>query len=306
MSTENKLITEEDIVNGWRGERSAPLLSVVCLTFNHANFLAQALDSILEQQTRFPFEIVVRDDASMDSTQQIIREYHQKYPQIINPILEPENTFSKGIRPFEKLALVIKSKYIAICDGDDFWDDPTKLQKQVDYLESNPECVMTFHEAGTVDEDGKIINASIVGKNKRHYSRSELLLSGIIPNLTRCYRNYPGEYPEELGRVNNGDMFFASFLSQKGYAQFLADIKPAYYRRHDGGIWTGISSKQKRLDVANTFFWLASYYNRIGRADCAARLSDASIQNIMLGAGVGRRTKIKIAFKSLVKNILHN
>ncbi len=135
--------------------KQKPLVSICCLTYNHAPYIRECLDGFIMQQTSFPFEVLVHDDASTDGTQDIIREYEAKYPDIMKPIYQTENQYSKGV----KVSLTYnfsraQGKYIALCEGDDYWTDPLKLQKQVDFLESHPECSLTYHACKNIFEDG--------------------------------------------------------------------------------------------------------------------------------------------------------
>lgn len=126
---------------------ASPLISICCLSFNHAVFLRQCLEGFLSQQTEYSYEILIHDDCSTDGTIEIIKEYSQKYPDIIFPIFELENQYSKG-----KASTIdfynykrARGKYIAYCEGDDYWTDPYKLQKQVSFLEDHPEYSVCFH-----------------------------------------------------------------------------------------------------------------------------------------------------------------
>ena len=117
------------------------LVSVLCTTYNHEKYIRQCLDSMVGQKTDFPFEIIVRDDCSTDSTGDIIREYGEKYPGKVIPFILEFNHFSRGLTndSFAKMFGMARGKYIAICEGDDFWTEPEKLQVQTDYLEAHPE-----------------------------------------------------------------------------------------------------------------------------------------------------------------------
>lgn len=135
-----------------------PIISISCVTYNHEKYIAQCLDGFLMQKTTYTYEILVHDDASTDGTADIIRTYADRYPDIIKPILQTENQYSKGIR----VSAVFnwsraQGKYIALCEGDDYWTDPNKLQKQVDFLEGHAEFVGTAHNFQPVDEDGRSI-----------------------------------------------------------------------------------------------------------------------------------------------------
>ena len=127
--------------------KQKPLVTVSCIAYNHEKYIARALDSFLKQKTDFPFEIVIHDDASTDRTAEIIREYAEKYPDIIRPMYQTENQYSKGISNISGAFNFPRAegKYIAMCEGDDYWIDDTKLQRQADYMEAHPECTMCFH-----------------------------------------------------------------------------------------------------------------------------------------------------------------
>ena len=135
-----------------------PLVTIKCLVYNHEPYLRQCLDGFVMQQTTFPFEAIVHDDASTDGSAAIIREYAEKYPDIIKPIYETENQYSKhdgSLRRIMDAAMHPNSKYIATCEGDDYWTDPNKLQLQVDFLESHPDYSLTVHEYTEWDEEKK-------------------------------------------------------------------------------------------------------------------------------------------------------
>lgn len=120
-----------------------PLVSIDCITYNHASYIRDAIEGFLMQKTNFAFEVLIHDDASTDSTAAIIKEYEIKYPEIIKPIYQVENQYSKKDGTIGRIQRGrAKGKYYAICEGDDYWTDPYKLQKQVDFLEANPDYGM--------------------------------------------------------------------------------------------------------------------------------------------------------------------
>lgn len=131
-----------------------PLVSICCVTYNHENYIRDCLDSFLMQKTNFQFEVIIHDDASTDNTAKIICEYVEKYPDLFVPILQTDNQYSKGIKPYQTYVYPrAKGKYIAVCEGDDYWTDPYKLQKQVDFLESNNDYVLTCHRYRKLDDN---------------------------------------------------------------------------------------------------------------------------------------------------------
>ena len=136
-------------------EQMAPAVTVYCLAYNHEKYIRKTLDGFVMQKTDFPFEVIVHDDASTDGTAQIIREYADRYPKLFHPILQKENQYSGQGHIFRRfIHPLIRGKYIAACEGDDYWTDPYKLQKQYDILETHPECVLCAHSVATCDEKG--------------------------------------------------------------------------------------------------------------------------------------------------------
>ena len=145
-----------------------PLVSVCTLAYNHEPYIRECLDGILMQKTNFAFELLIHDDASTDGTADIIREYEAKYPDIIKPIYQTENQYSKGVKINATIQFPrAKGKYIALCEGDDYWTDPLKLQKQVDFMEANPNCSLCCHHMKVYSEFIKECTISSIIKDMR-------------------------------------------------------------------------------------------------------------------------------------------
>ncbi len=130
-----------------------PLVSVLCKTYHHAPYLERALQGFVSQRTNFPFEVILHDDASTDGTAEICKKYAEAYPDIFVAILQTENQYSQGKRVI--LSVHARGKYIAFCEGDDYWCDPQKLQLQVDALEANPDCSFSTHVTRKITADGE-------------------------------------------------------------------------------------------------------------------------------------------------------
>lgn len=175
-------ITQEEIMKNWQGDINQPLVSVQCITYNHENYIAQALDGFLMQKTNFPFEVIVHDDASPDKTADIVREYEKKYPAIIKAIYQTENQYSKRDGTIERIMNeACKGKYIALCEGDDYWIDENKLQMQVDFLEGNPEYGMcyTFSQFYLQKDD-----VFVTRKLKKRETFGDIIFNYTIPTAT--------------------------------------------------------------------------------------------------------------------------
>ena len=161
------------------------LVSVNCAVYNHAPYLRQCLDGFIMQKTDFCFEVIVHDDVSTDGSVEIIKEYADKYPDIIKPIYEIENQYSKHDGSVRRIMLNASSgKYIALCEGDDYWTDPYKLQKQVNYMEGHPECVLT-HTGFSYFENGEITIAEKEGEKIKELSDAKIIFNILNGNNYR-------------------------------------------------------------------------------------------------------------------------
>lgn len=168
-------LSEREITRQWNTEKyKKPEVTIWCTTYNHEKFIAQCLDSFLMQKTNFPFEIIVHDDASLDHTSEIIREYETKYPSIIKPIIEEENLYSRDLLLFGLIMVKhINTKYVATCEGDDYWSDEGKLQKQYDFMESNHEYSAIGHLTRAIDSSNQDVVGSFIDSVPGEYGVKE-------------------------------------------------------------------------------------------------------------------------------------
>lgn len=238
-----------------------PLVSICCITYNHEKYIKNAIESFLMQKTDFPFEIIIHDDASTDRTADIIKEYEKKYPDIINPIYQTENQYSKGVNVAFITFKKAKGRYIAICEGDDYWTDPMKLQIQTTFLERNPDYVITYAAVKPFDENG-IIKTDFGGALK-DLSEEQLKRATPINTLTTCFRNVITELPPEFSIAKVGDLTIWSLLGAYGKGKFIGEIKPCAYRVHDNGVFSKKSPKEKIYMSLTTRISLMLYYVRI-------------------------------------------
>lgn len=169
-----------------------PLVSICCLVYNHEPFLRQCLDGFVMQQTTFPFEAIVHDDASTDGSAAIIREYAEKYPDIIKPIYETENQYSKHngtdsiFRLMVDAAMSPNSKYVALCEGDDYWTDPNKLQMQVDIMEADESIGLVHTLARVYDQQSESFKDELWGQTINSFE--EELIANRPVTLTTCFK----------------------------------------------------------------------------------------------------------------------
>lgn len=241
------------------------MVSVCCLVYNHKPFLRECFDGFVMQKTTFSIEILVHDDASTDHSADIIREYTAKYPDLFKPIYQTENQYSKGVNVLAKNLMRSKGKYIAICEGDDYWTDPLKLQKQVEFMEEHNDIVVTYHDVMTVDINNRIINRSFLSEERKVNFAESILKKGVwIMPQTMCFRAKIKEVAINKlnGNVKNGDIFITSIMGNYGAGVYLSDIKPTAYRQTALGIWSMQNSSHKALMMISTCRELLKFYKK--------------------------------------------
>jgi len=228
-----------------------PTVSVCMITYGHEQFIKQAIESVFMQQCDFEVELIIANDCSPDNTDNVVTQIIENHPNS-NWIRYTRHTSNKGMMPnFVWAMKQANGKYIALCEGDDYWTDPLKLQKQVDFLDANPEYVISYHDAFVVNNESVIIKNSLLPINrKRDFTSLELKKGLLISTLTSVFKNKIDEFPDYLWDVPNGDTVLFSFLGKYGEGKYQEEIKNAAYRHHEGGVWSMIDGKgraNKRL-----------------------------------------------------------
>lgn len=215
-----------------------PLVVIRCIAYNHEKYIRSALDGFLIQKTNFPFIAIIHDDFSTDKTTEIIKEYSRKYPDLIFPIFENENQYSKkkGIITsiMDAASFVTNAKYIAECEGDDYWIDPLKLQKQVDFMEANPEYTLCFHKSQVIAEDSKIDVSLYSHLQNREYSANDVIKKWTIPTASVIFKS---ELLKKIPFNPNfcvGDNVIFLTCAQYGKLYCLADTMSVYRRQSNG------------------------------------------------------------------------
>lgn len=211
------------------------MVSISCTTYNHENYITDAIESFLMQKTNFAYEILIHDDASTDRTPEIIKEYELKYPGLIKPIYQKENQYSKGIKVGKFNRERAKGKYIAVCEGDDYWIDPYKLQKQVDYMEKHPECSLCVHAAYRVRPDKTVLKLPFrPHRCNKVFTIEEIIEGGggLFPTNSMMYRavyiNSNKRLPVFYEKAPVGDYPLAIYLALQGSVYYIDEFMSAY------------------------------------------------------------------------------
>ena len=206
------------------------MVSILTTAYNHAPFIAQALDSFLAQKTNFPFEVIVHDDASTDGTDDIIRHYAEKYPDIVKPIFQKVNQYSQGINVYSFMKSAARGKYFALCEGDDYWCDEHKLQIQVDWLEKHPEYCACVHNT-------RKINLK-TGSDIVWYSTerdTDLYFEQILKGGSVCFHTSSIMWRQNIQIYNEmreiksyGDYVLALSLALQGKIRYFSRVMSVY------------------------------------------------------------------------------
>lgn len=231
-------------------------VSACIITYNQEQFIRECLDGALRQQTDFSYEIVIGDDCSTDNTLAICKEYAAKYPDLIRLIPRKKNLGMSG--NWTSTIQECQGEYIALCEGDDYWTDPLKLQKQVSFLEQNPDYVLTFHPVAILNSENKIIN-DFLTKVPETYETIEALarFGNYIHTPSVVFRNVVKDFPYEFRLSPIVDYFLYLMLAEHGKLKFLEDKMCVY--RHGVGVFSGESLLNIVKNNLRLFACLFSY-----------------------------------------------
>lgn len=226
------LRTEQEIMKNWKGTK--PVVSICCLAYNHEPYIEDALEGFLIQETNFPFEVLIHDDASTDHTADIIREYETAYPHIIKPIYQKENQYSKKVKISQTFQYPrAQGEYIAYCEGDDYWIHPNKLKEQTALLKKYPHIHICFHPAKK-SENNKIIGIrNFYGYKQKYFSLRETILGDgdFMPTESILLRKKKLHEIESFMKLNNsgvGDIFIQILGANPNGALYI----PQTYSTH--------------------------------------------------------------------------
>lgn len=223
--------------------RNELLLSVSMVTFNHEKYIAQAIEGVLMQKCSFDFELVIGEDCSTDNTKKIILDFQKKYPKIIKPIFNKKNIGPNYniIQLFNKS----KGKYIAICDGDDYWTDENKLEKQLDHLETHPEISLCFHRTNILRNENSKLTVHSLPKPQPNYSFGDLIEHDLfVPSNSVIFLNTIKKFPKWFYKLPYGDIGIYFLVTRNANMGFLPEIM-SIYRIHENGMWSQKDKKEQ-------------------------------------------------------------
>lgn len=286
------------------------MVTIVCTVYNHGKYLRETLDSLTKQKTSFSFEIIVHDDASTDDSASIIREYENKYPLLIKAIYQSENQFSKGVGIYDTFIIpIIKGKYVAICEGDDFWIDECKLEKQVAYMESHPDCSFCFTNAIMLNvQNGKkrkmlpySKKENIMLKGNGVFNLGQLSKLSFVPYAsflypTKNYSLFPAYYNE---RCFGNDRKLSLYSTAIGYAYYLNEVTCCYRYGVSNSAMTKSKSKAKIAEIERSFINLNNNINKFSNYSYEEdfRLSNLQLlRNIYMLSGSSSLSKEELSF----------
>lgn len=251
------------------------LVTVFCLAFNHEKYIRKCLDGFVMQKTTFKYEVIVHEDASTDHTADIIKEYEKKYPEIIKPLYEAENQCNKVKYYTEEFCLKnAKGKYIALCEGDDFWVDEYKLQKQFDVMEKNPSCKLCLCKVRAVQETGERLEQTYPRNelNTRAYGRFELLetickeysfqTSSYFFDKTTLGKYYK-EKPSFLEVAPVGDWPYLLYFSQ--FDIYYISDEMSCYRKNSLNSFSTIIHKEKSEKILSFYKGMVDMMNEFDK-----------------------------------------
>lgn len=234
------------------------LVCIRCITYNHEKYIRDALEGFVMQKTDFRFEAIVHDDASTDGTAAIVKEYAEKYPDIIKPIFETENQYSKHDGSLQRImndAIHPDAKYIAFCEGDDYWTDPYKLQKQVDFLEKNPDYAICFHPVKVyIQNENRFVDDFITNTGVPETTDIVDLAKENYIHTPSIVLRYDADIMKQLVCLMPllfGDYVISMLHARNGKIKRLSDEMAVY--RYGVGIWSGKHefSVRKSMGIAS-------------------------------------------------------
>ena len=239
-------------------------VSIICTAYNHERYIGQALDGMLMQKTDFDYDIWINDDASTDNTAYIIKKYEEKFPDKIHAIYQEKNIYSTGVNPSNILIEKANGEYIAFCEGDDFWTDINKLQKQVEYMDAHDECALCAH-AGYYTYENGVIKKQIfkISDKECDISTEEVLSSWLYPTASIMYRQSmrTNLFIPFRGNSVSGDFCLSVYMALKGKIHYFPEPMCAYRQMSVSSL--SLSQSKDSKGAIKRFQSMSELYERI-------------------------------------------
>lgn len=274
-------------------EGTAPTVSVFCITYNHANFIREAIEGFLMQETTFPVEIFIHDDASSDGTAEIIKEYATKHPQLFWTVFQNENQWSKGNkRILNEYLGRQRGDFVALCEGDDYWTIPEKLQRQVSVLEADPQSAGVFHQTERMRGKGGVVELVTPANTPLTLNFADIVLYNTRATCSLVYRRkfVSAQDLSWIDRLPMGDWPLQVELASIGHWRYL-DETMAVYRQHDSGAWS--SRGQKGISSGTLQFYDAVVSRFGARASAVVNGERKKLQQWLMCEALGRHDFIR-------------
>ncbi len=275
--------TQAELLQRWSGRRS-PVVTILCTTYNHERYIDNTIRGFLSQDCSFPFEILIHDDASTDGTQAVIRHWQAQYPDLIRPLLQTRNQHSRGVRPFELLLARARGEFVATCEGDDFWVDPGKLQRQVGFLQANPGFSCSAHNYyHFVEKDLTVRPWTAVRPDHVMSPRQLMGLARLLWLPTLVFRKTFNKLPPERDLSPTGDFFLTSYLGTQGSCMFFESVLGSVRRENEFSLWSPLPTRDKEVFRVKAWAALVRLHVRLGNrqavSDLIAKISATSLDD---------------------------
>lgn len=241
---DRRILDSYELPNNVLATVQEPVVTVRTITFQHAPYIRECIEGVLMQKTNFAFEYIIGEDCSTDGTREIVFEYAKKYPDLIRVITSDSNVGAKANS--HRCQINLRGKYIALCEGDDYWIDPYKLQKQVDILESKPHCSVCAHNVYFMSDGGQKLAWN--SPREPEYKLDDQLRRHFVPTCSLMFRAdccLGKERPEWLNDAPGGDVIMVAMSLQYGNLACINDVM-ACYRKHNGGVYSSRTRAAQR------------------------------------------------------------
>lgn len=293
---------EQEIIATWKTDLKNPAVSICCLTYNHEKYIEDTIKGFLIQETNFPFEVIIYDDASTDGCTDIIRKYQSKYPRIIKAVYAPDNQYSKGDKAMFGAFLfpLVKGRYIAICEGDDYWVVSNKIQKQFNFLESNTIYSACAHKVDVmfegVPEKDNFYPEPLIDPELDEFLNTKRYIA-LLSIFARA--SILKNIPEWGGALAGEHILILSYLRMKGRFYFFNDFAMGVHRKNPGGITYNPESRYSDKKMAGALVFVGKDRFKINR------LRVMMYENLFLHGNYEQKSVIGKILKKLYKRAIY-